>query len=300
MWVTPPLTKGEEGEAPAQVKQRLRESLLAFRAEQLADPAVRAFLKRMEDAAHLRGAPRLRARSRRRRPRAFGRARRDRHAPSLRAPSGARPRHPPERGARHGGGEVRGDGSLAPGRLAVLPPHVVAGVPADPRPHALLPDPERGAAQSPAHGDRVPHERPAPDHGARSMARLDDGLPARPPRGGPLVVGSRARCAPPDGPGRASPHPDGRLAEARGEGRRRRARGSPRHPRQGRRARADRRAREARGARAPLTYYLCLLRQICGRVRARGDGQAHETARSGWCRTSGTRRLFWSPISLSC
>ena len=47
-------------------------------------------------------------------------------------------------------------------------------------------------------------------------------------------------------------------------------------------------------------YFLCLLRQICGRVRARGDGQAHETARSGWCRTSGTRRLFWSPISLSC
>ncbi|MGK3998907.1 Druantia anti-phage system protein DruA [Sorangium sp. So ce1024] len=48
VWVTPPRTAGEEGEPAAEVKQRLRDALLAFRAEQLKDPAVRAFLKRME------------------------------------------------------------------------------------------------------------------------------------------------------------------------------------------------------------------------------------------------------------
>lgn len=48
VWVTPPRVTGEEGEPAARVKQRLRESLLAFRAEQLEDPAVRAFLRRME------------------------------------------------------------------------------------------------------------------------------------------------------------------------------------------------------------------------------------------------------------
>lgn len=48
LWLVPPRTVGADGESPASVKRRLRSWLEAAREEQLADPAVRAFLRRME------------------------------------------------------------------------------------------------------------------------------------------------------------------------------------------------------------------------------------------------------------
>ncbi len=55
LFVMPPAATAEAGERPEIVKERLRGGLLAGRASQLADPAVRAFLARMETRRAFRG-----------------------------------------------------------------------------------------------------------------------------------------------------------------------------------------------------------------------------------------------------